>query len=872
MHKYFRIFLILFLNLFIGICSPETVRAQSMKREQSVKVDDLSDDQIRLMMQRAKSMGYSDQNIIQYARSQGLSAIEMSKLSRRINKIRSGDNKRKSSISDFQEEKKREILTDYLTQLAFEEEQKEIELEDLPINQNFGYSVFNDETRKLSFETNLNFPPPPNYVLGIGDEIVIDIFGASEWNYTESIQPNGKLFLSNVGPIYLNGLTLKEAQTKIKNRLSSVYVELSGTTPSTFLQVSIGMVRNISVNIVGEVNVPGTYTINALTTVFNALYAAGGPTLMGTLRDIKVFRQSEQIATVDIYEFLLKGNSNSNVHLQHNDVIIIGPYKSRIELQGAVKRPGFYETLENETFSDLLTYAGGFVSNAYEERISITRSNNASKKVLDIYKNQFKEFNLKDGDVFSVGEIQNRFENRILIKGAVFRPGPYALKDDITVKKLIDLADGLTGDAFTGRALLTRMHPDYSIETLSLNLEKILSGEMEDVKLQKEDVLQINSIYDFEEEKFVRITGEINNPGVYRFSDNFSLKDLIFQAKGLKKAAKGGTAFISRRPPQQSAYAQIETEQLAITDNLKVSSNEYLLRPFDHVTIRKNPSYFEEKSIQILGQVNLPGTYPIESADERISDVIGKANGLNEFAYPAGATLIRKSEFNRNSNDQQEKKSNLLNFLNNMDTTLYSESDLVVINKINEELGYDQNKNSPKNENLSALAQKNRIKEISNNNTGADINLKEAESIALDLTNILSKPGSIDDLILEDGDIINIPKKLSTVSVMGKVLYPNTIGFESSKGLKYYINEAGGFNNRAKRKHTYVVYANGNAAKTNSFLGIKFYPKIAPGTEIIVPEKPIKVGVNTGDIIAISTSLITSLTLIGVTLLNNTLN
>ena len=872
MHKYFRIFLILFLTLFIGICSPETIRAQSMKREQSVKVDDLSDDQIRLMMQRAKSMGYSDQNIIQYARSQGLSAIEMSKLSRRINKIRSGDNKRKSSISDFQEEKKREILTDYLTQLAFEEEQKEIELEDLPINQNFGYSVFNDETRKLSFETNLNFPPPPNYVLGIGDEIVIDIFGASEWNYTESIQPNGKLFLSNVGPIYLNGLTLKEAQTKIKNRLSSVYVELSGATPSTFLQVSIGMVRNISVNIVGEVNVPGTYTINALTTVFNALYAAGGPTLMGTLRDIKVFRQSEQIATVDIYEFLLKGNSNSNVHLQHNDVIIIGPYKSRIELQGAVKRPGFYETLENETFSNLLTYAGGFVSNAYEEKISITRNNNASKKVLDIYKNQFEEFNLKDGDVFSVGEIQNRFENRIIIKGAVFRPGPYALKDDMTVKKLIDLADGLTGDAFTGRALLTRMYPNYSIETLSLNLEKILSGEMEDVKLQKEDVLQINSIYDFEEEKFVRITGEVNNPGVYRFSDNFSLKDLIFQAKGLKKAAKGGTAFISRRPPQQSAYAQIETEQLAITDNLKVSSNEYLLRPFDHVTIRKNPSYFEEKSIQILGQVNLPGTYPIESADERISDVIGKANGLNEFAYPAGATLIRKSEFNRNSNDQQEKKSNLLNFLNNMDTTLYSESDLVVINKINEELGYDQNKNNPKNENLSALAQKNRIKEISNNNTGADINLKEAESIALDLTNILSNPGSIDDLILEDGDIINIPKKLSTVSVMGKVLYPNTIGFESSKGLKYYINEAGGFNNRAKRKHTYVVYANGNAAKTNSFLGIKFYPKIAPGTEIIVSEKPIKVGVNTGDIIAISTSLITSLTLIGVTLLNNTLN
>ena len=315
MHKYFRVFLILFINFFIETCNRETVNAQGMKRVQSVKVDDLSDDQIRIMMQRAKSMGYSDQNIIQYARSEGFSAMEISKLSRRINKIRAGDNERKSSISDFQEEKKKEILTDYLTQLAFEEEQKEIELEDLPINQNFGYSVFNDETRKLSFETNLNFPPPSDYVLGIGDEIVIDIFGASEWNYTESIQPNGKLFLSNVGPIYLNGLTLKEAQKKIKNRLSGVYVELAGATPSTFLQVSIGMVRNISVNIVGEVNVPGTYTINALSTVFNALYAAGGPTLMGTLRDIKVYRQSEQIATVDIYAFLLEGNSNSNIHL-----------------------------------------------------------------------------------------------------------------------------------------------------------------------------------------------------------------------------------------------------------------------------------------------------------------------------------------------------------------------------------------------------------------------------------------------------------------------------------------------------------------------------------------------------------------------------
>ncbi len=872
MHKCFRFFLFLFLHFFIGICIIETVSSQSIKRDQSVKVDNLSDDQIRMMMQRAKSMGYSDQNIIQYARSEGLSAMEISKLSRRINKLRAGDNKRKSSISDFQEEKKKEVLTDYLTQLAFEEEQKKIELENLPINQNFGYSVFNDETRKLSFETNLNFPPPPDYVLGVGDEIVIDIFGASEWNYTESIQPNGKLFLRNVGPIYLNGLTLREAQTKIKNRLASVYVELSGAAPKTFLQVSIGMIRNISINIVGEVNVPGTYTINALSTVFNALYAAGGPTLMGTLRDIKVYRQSKQISTIDIYDFLLFGNSNSNIHLQHNDVIIIEPYKNRIELQGAIKRPGFYETLENETLENLLTYAGGFISNAYEKRIRVTRSNDASKQVLDIYKTQFEEFKLQDGDVFSIGEIQNRFENRVIIKGAVFRPGPYALKDNLTVKKLIVLADGLTGDAFTGRALLTRMHQDYSIETLTLNLEKILSGEMEEVKLQKEDVLQINSIYDFEEEKFVRITGEVNNPGVYRFSDNLSLNDLIFQAKGFTKAAIGGTAFISRRPPQQSAYDQIQTEQLAINDNLEVSSNEYLLRPFDHITIRKNPNYFEEKSIQILGQVNLPGTYPIESADERISDIIGKANGLNEFAYPAGATLIRKSEFNRDNNDQLEKKLNLLNFLNNMDTILYSESDLVIINKINEELGYDQNKINAKNENLSALAQKNRIKEISNNNTGADINLKEAESIALDLTKILSKPGSIDDLILEDGDIINIPKKLNTVSVMGRVLYPNTIGFESSKNLKYYINEAGGFNNRAKKKHTYVVYANGKAAKTNSFLGIKFYPRISPGTEIIVPEKPIKVGVNTGDIIAISTSLITSLTLIGVTLLNNTLN
>jgi protein involved in polysaccharide export with SLBB domain len=868
MHNYFKIFVIFFFTLFIGAFSVATVTAQSIGKAQSMKVDNLSDEQVLMMMQRAKSMGYSDQNIVQYAKSEGLSSLEITKLSGRINKIRNEENKQKRTFSNRQEEKKKELLADETKQSAVQKNQK-IELDVLPSIQNFGYHVFNKKNRALSFETTLNFPPPIGYVVGAGDQIVIDVFGASEWNYTESIETNGQIFLSNVGPIYLNGLTLKEAQKKIKVRLADVYKGLLGAHPSTFLQVSIGKIRNISINIVGEVNVPGTYTINALSTVFNALYAAGGPTFMGTLRDIKVYRQSKQIATVDIYDFLLNGNTNSNVHLQHNDVIIIGPYANRIELQGAVKRPGFYETLEDETFENLLTYASGFTSSAYEKRISVIRNNDASKQVLDIYKEQFNEFNLQDGDVFSIGEIQNRFENRVIIKGAVFRPGPYALTEDLNLKILIGLADGLTGDAFTGRALLTRMHPDYSVETLALNLEKIMSGEMGDIKMQKEDVLQINSIYDFEEEQFVRITGEVNNPGVYRFSNNLSIDDLIFQAKGFKKAAIGGAAFISRRPLEQSAYFQIETEQLVINENLEISDNEYLLRPFDHITIRKNPNYFEEKSIQILGQVHLPGTYPIESADERISDVISKANGLNEFAYPEGATLIRKSEFNRSSNDQQEKKSNLLNFLNRMDSPHSSESDLIVIDKINEELSYDQNKYSPQNESLSALAQKNRINEISNNPSGTDINLIEAESIALDLNKILSKPGTIDDLVLEDGDIINIPKKLSTVRVIGKVLYPNTIGFESSKGLKYYINEAGGFNNRAKKRHTYVVYANGNAARTNSFLGIKSYPKMAPGAEIIVPEKPIKVGVNTGDIIAISTSLITSLTLIGVTLLNN---
>ena len=868
MPNYLKInFIVVFLLLMV-FAGGEQLMAQNFGNTKSVKVDELSDDQIRMMMQRAKSMGYSDQNIIQYAKSEGLSTVEISKLTRRISKIRIEDNKGKETSTKNDEARKKQALTEYLTALALEGEKESLELENLPINQNFGYSVFNNETRELSFETNLDFPPPPDYILGVGDEIVIDIFGASEWNYTELIQPNGQLFLSNVGPMYLNGLTLAEAEKRIKTRLTSVYPELTGAKATTFLQVSVGIVRNISVNIVGEVNVPGTYTVNALSTVFNGLYAAGGPTLMGTLRDIKVYRNGKEVTVVDIYQFLVFGKTNSNIRLQHDDVIIVGPYANRINIEGAIKRPGYYQMLDGETFESLLKYTGGFTSDAYQKKINLVRNSTEKKQISNIYDSQFSIFEIKDGDQYLVGEIQGTFENRVMIKGSVNRPGNYALTDQMTLMNLIQVANGITGDAFTGRVLITRMRDDFSIETISADLSKIIQGAQPDISLKKEDVIQISSIYDLEEEQFIRLSGEVNSPGVYRYAENLSIEDLLFQANGFKRAAKGGTLFISRRPAQQSANAQIESLQLSINEDLGLSAGEYQLRPFDHVIVRRNPNYYEEKTVQIVGQINLPGTYPIESTNQRISDIISKAGGLNEFAYPEGATLIRKTEFHVSNQEQYQRRLNLTNFLNGLDTAMYSESDLLLISKINEEMTYSNKQNSESAENFTALAKKNRIQELANSGIQTNLNNKEAESIALDLKKLMAQKGSPEDLILEDGDIISIPKKLSTIRVMGKILYPNTLQYEASKSVKHYIGQAGGFSNRAKKKHTYVVYANGNAARTSSFLFFKSYPKVAPGAEVIVPEKPVKIGVNTGDLIAITSSLITSLTLVAITLLN----
>lgn len=801
-------------------------------------------EELRSYIQEARLMGYTNEEILTLAEENGVSGDELEILKLQLE----ADGKIEEP------EQKRTRISGDIVRAQFDRETVPGKI--------FGMDLFGANSN-ISFQT-AGMPTPANYHLGPGDQLFIDIYGKSEKYYEATVSPDGVVTLTNIGPVYVNGLSIDQATAKIKGRLSKIYTGISGSNPTTFVSVALGNVRSISVSIVGEVAAPGTYQLNGLSTVFNALYVSGGPTEMGTFREIKVFRNSKLVSSVDLYDFLLNGQSLSNVRLLNNDIIMVQPFTRQVEISGEVKRPGRYELKESERFSDLVRYAGGFTDVAYRAKVNVIRNTSTGKRVSDIFPEQFDIFSIEGGDVYKVDRIQNRFENRVLIKGAVFRPGSYAITEGLTLSQLIERADGLRGDAFLQRALITRSAEDYSTTTISLSLESLLSDRIKDPVLQREDVVEILSIYDFKEERFVRISGAVNSQGVFRYSEEMSVQDLIFLAKGLSRSAQEGTIEISRRPENQSWENQTEVLRLTVDRDLVVEdSEETLLQPFDHVIVRRNPNYFEERIVEVAGQVNYPGQYSLQNEKERVSDVILRAGGLNKNGYAPGATLIRKTEFFEEERQLLERRDNLLSVIDGIDSIIYSESDRFVIDKIIEELDNTYSDDQSDNSNLASTAKRERLEELAERSIYLnDIKIRESESIALDLEKILANPGSPEDLILEDGDIINIPKKLAMVRMRGKVLYPNTVRFESGRSAKYYINKAGGFDSRAKKSRTYVVYANGDVSRTKSFLFFRSYPKTAPGSEIIVPAKPPKAPIRATDAIAITTGLATIAALI----------
>lgn len=859
-----KLFRILAVGLFCFLAlfgDPSALHAQGIPDISSIKVDDLSDAQLRELMKRANSSGLSEAELLQMAQARGVPNAEIEKLRTRLEEldmmgsgpgaVRSGEASRREPRRQMDFNEVSQGLITY---------QQEFEVGENGSNV-FGMNLFYNKDRKLNFAPNLNLATPRSYVLGPGDMLYVDIYGQSERYYEANITPEGTLILENIGPINVSGLTIEEATQVIKNRLSRFFNGLSGSNPNTFLQVTLGNIRTIQVHLVGELRLPGTFTLSAFSTVFNALYAAGGPNENGTMRNVKLIRNNKQIAVIDVYDFLVSGQAELNQRLQDQDVILVEPYAARVQIQGEVKRPMLFEIKEGESFAELLLYAGGFTEQAYRDRVAVVRNTGKEKAVSDIFQNQFSLFTVKGGDHYTVGRILNRYNNRVQIKGAVFREGNYALSEGLTLKGLIEKAEGLRGEAHLESASVLRTKEDLSTELLQVNLRAIMAGAEKDISLQAEDIVRISSIYDLNEEFYVKITGEVQQPGIYPFSSNMTVEDLIVAAGGFRESASASNVEIARRAQNTETGEISEIIPVQINSDLSFNVGSPTLQPFDNVLIRRKPNFALEKLVQVDGQVNSPGQYAVQNANERISDVIRRAGGLTQFAYPEGATLIRRTEFYQTESDRIRKEKDLFNLYERLATEAIdpSESQAMIMKRLNRQTS-DSAATVPTEagDDILARTRAEVLTDISQNRSGLNgIKIRETEAIAIDLAAIMTNPGSGYDLILEEGDIISIPKQLQTVRLRGEVIYPTTVRHEPARPMSFYINRAGGFDNRAKKRRTYVVYANGEVARTKNFLFFKSYPAVEPGAEIIVPSKGPKIPFMPGEIIGITTGLAT---------------
>jgi len=803
------------LLLGLLLVSSTVVNAQDptvMNRDLSqINIEELSDEQILEIRQRAEESGLTESQMKAALIARGFPPSEISKFENRLKLIDSG-------LSEQQvENRSRQEVSDTLQTLQATE--LDIEFEPGPEARIFGYELFRKE--QLTFEPSLNIPTPVNYQLGPGDQLNIDIWGASQQNYQLTVTPDGNIHIENLGPIQVNALTIEQASDRIVGRLKSIYSGLSGPDRNTYAQITLGNTRSIKVHIFGEVNLPGTYTISSFAKVFNVLYASGGPTINGSLRNIELLRDNKVVSVLDIYDFLMYGKQDNNIRLQDMDIIKVNPYISRIDITGEVKRPGLYELDENETLSDIITFAGGFSDKAYQKTLTVYRNTDTERKILNISSEELDRFAMHDGDSIPVARILKRFENRVTINGAVYRPGEYSLGDGLTLNELLKIAEGPREDAFLNRALIYRTRKDLSLEIIPVDLKPIINDETV-FPLIKEDIVSIASIFDLREDFFVEIEGEINLAGTFPYMESTSLEDLIVMAGGLKESASLSQAEVARRikagdeKPENGKISDIFYFDIDRELNISSEAASFKLEPFDQVFIRKSPGYEEAQSMIVEGEVLYPGSYILGFKSDRISDLIKRAGGLTDEAYLEGAQLIRKLEVN------QELRERALE-------SLMSESEDSLQIKVEE---------------------------------------SNEQAIGIDLNRIVADPGSKYDLFLQEDDRLIIPKELQTVRLSGALLFPITVRYDDSYTFGKYIAMSGGFADNAKKKKTYVIYANGSVDKTNSFMGIKNYPDVAPGAEIVVPQKQQKERMSTGEIIGI-TSALSSMALIIVTIINS---
>lgn len=660
----------------------------------------------------------------------------------------------------------------------------------------FGRDIFNN--KDLTFEPNMNIATPQNYILGPGDAVYIDIYGASQKTIESTVSPDGEVTIEGFGPVQVSGLTVAQANARLRSTLGARY-------SSSKIKLTVGQTRSIMINVMGEVKNPGTYTLPAFATVFHALYMAGGTNDIGTMRNIKVYRNNRLVSVVDIYDYILNGKLTGNVRLADNDVISVGPYDCLVNITGKVKRPMYYEMKRNESVGTLLKYAGGFTGDAYKKSVRIVRKTGREYSVYNVDEFDMSAFHLADEDSVSVDSILPRFSNMVEVKGAVFRPGMYQVGGDInSVKTLIEHADGLREEAFTARAVMHRMKKDRTLEVVPVDVEGILDGTVPDIPIQNNDVLFIPTKQEMMEEQTITIHGEVQYPGIYRYADNETLEDFVLQAGGLKQTASTVKVDVSRRIVNPKALTTdsviARTYTFALKDGFVIDGTPgFKLMPFDEVYVRKSPGYYKQQNVVVEGEVMFSGTYTLSKKNQRLSDLIKSAGGVNDRGYIAGARLERK--VNESERARME----------------------AVLKKAKKEAEQMEIEAAKENKKID-LKDSEKIKKFE---------IPEFYSVGIELDKALANPGCDADIVLREGDKIIVPQYNGTVKINGAVMYPNTVGFQKGKKAKYYINQAGGFSEKAKKSQTYIVYMNGTIAKVSQ------NAKPKPGCEIVVPEKEI---------------------------------
>ncbi|MBC35358.1 MAG: sugar transporter [Bacteroidetes bacterium] len=764
-----------------------TLNAQDIT---NVDVKNLSDAQIQQIISEVESRGLTMDQAIALAQTRGASPTQINDLRRRIQDLQKGKQGQNptSSIAnpEAQTTQSSKIMREAFTEKA--------EIEATTKNKSiFGFNLFNNQN--LTFEPSINIPTPAGYVLGIGDEIFINIWGASQQSYQLIVKQNGAIHIDDIGPVFVSGLSLENAERRIKNRLTAIYAGMRGDNPTTFSQISLGNLRAIKINIIGEVNVPGTYNLPSTATAFNALYLSGGPNENGSFRNIQLIRNGKIIQVIDVYDFILKAEMTGNAQLRDQDILFVPTYQNRVSVEGAFKRNALFELTNQESLADLIQYAGNFSDEAYKSNVNIVRIKETEKEIITVATKDFAEFRLQNGDEVSAGSINDVYKNKVTIAGSVNRPGEYEWKPDLKLSSLIIMADSLTEDAFKERAVLTRVNEDLTERIISIDIAKVISG-MEDITLLPQDRIEIKSHFELKSDRYITVSGEVNTPGRFDYYDNLTLGEALFFANGLNDAADTTYVEVSRVLDKNEMsrlgdkLAHIYTMKIPRNLSTNLQDLSFKLEVFDQINVRRAPNYKQQGTVYVVGEVLYGGSFSLRRREMRISELISLSGGLTKYAYAEGASFERTTE----------------------------------------DLGY--------------------------------------ENVAIDLNYIISNPNSGYDLILRDGDRLKVPRMMQTVKVSGAVQNPVSITYSKEVGLKYYINQAGGYSDLAMKRKVYVKYPNGKTATTTNFI-FKNYPEIKPGCEIIVPQKEEKQRIdNSGKWMAWS-SVIASLAVAFATIFKN---